>query len=88
MKSTQFSRSVMAVVLGSALISGSVLAEDTLLNKAASTVDSTGAKIDSSMKKVDNYMSDSAVTAKVKALYWKKNHLKAPIFLSKRAMAS
>lgn len=44
MKNTQFSRSVMAIVLGSALISGSVLAEDTLLNKAASTVDSTGAK--------------------------------------------
>ncbi|CRG50354.1 molecular chaperone OsmY [Yersinia pseudotuberculosis] len=77
MKNTQFSRSVMAVVLGSALISGSVLAEDTLLNKAASTVDSTGAKIDSSMKKVDNYMSDSAVTAKVKSALLEEKSLKS-----------
>nr|WP_016585826.1 molecular chaperone OsmY [Yersinia pestis] len=67
----------MAVVLGSALISGSVLAEDTLLNKAASTVDSTGAKIDSSMKKVDNYMSDSAVTAKVKSALLEEKSLKS-----------
>ncbi|CNC22269.1 molecular chaperone OsmY [Yersinia pseudotuberculosis] len=66
MKNTQFSRSVMTVVLGSALISGSVLAEDTLLNKAASAVDSTGAKIDSSIKKADNYINDSAITARVK----------------------
>ncbi|AHK19794.1 hypothetical protein BF17_11155 [Yersinia similis] len=77
MKNTQFSRSVMTVVLGSALISGSVLAEDTLLNKAASTVDSTGAKIDSSMKKVDNYMSDSAVTAKVKSALLEEKSLKS-----------
>ncbi|AJJ03401.1 BON domain protein [Yersinia pseudotuberculosis] len=77
MKNTQFSRSVMAIVLGSALISGSVLAEDTLLNKAASTVDSTGAKIDSSMKKVDNYMSDSAVTAKVKSALLEEKSLKS-----------
>ena len=67
----------MAIVLGSALISGSVLAEDTLLNKAASTVDSTGAKIDSSMKKVDNYMSDSAVTAKVKSALLEEKSLKS-----------
>lgn len=59
------------------LISGSVLAEDTLLNKAASTVDSTGAKIDSSMKKVDNYMSDSAVTAKVKSALLEEKSLKS-----------
>ncbi|CFQ78596.1 molecular chaperone OsmY [Yersinia pseudotuberculosis] len=77
MKNTQFSRSVMAIVLGSALISGSILAEDTLLNKAASTVDSTGAKIDSSMKKVDNYMSDSAVTAKVKSALLEEKSLKS-----------
>ncbi|ANI30838.1 periplasmic protein [Yersinia entomophaga] len=67
MKNTTFARSVMAVVLGSALVSGSVMAEDTLLNKASSTIDSTGAKIDSSMKKVDNYMDESATTAKVKS---------------------
>lgn len=47
---------MMAVVLGTALMSGSAL--------AATTTDSAGAKIDSSMKKVDNYMGDSAITAK------------------------
>jgi len=51
---------MMAVVLGTALMSGSALA-------ATTTTDSAGAKIDSSMKKVDNYMGDSAITAKVKS---------------------
>ncbi len=50
---------MMAVVLGTALMSGSAF--------AATTTDSAGAKIDSSMKKVDNYMGDSATTAKVKS---------------------
>ncbi|MBF7954203.1 molecular chaperone OsmY [Rahnella victoriana] len=59
MKNSKFAYSMMAVVLGTALMSGSVL--------AASTTDSAGAKIDSSMKKVDNYMGDSAITAKVKS---------------------
>ncbi|VDZ52957.1 Osmotically-inducible protein Y precursor [Serratia odorifera] len=67
MKKTKFAHSLMAVVLGSVLVSGSALAEDTLLNKATSAADSTGAKIDSSMKKVDGYMDDSATTAKVKS---------------------
>ena len=51
---------MMAVVLGTALMSGSALA-------ATTTTDSAGAKIDSSMKKADNYMGDSAITAKVKS---------------------
>ncbi|RLM13730.1 molecular chaperone OsmY [Gibbsiella quercinecans] len=67
MKKTKFAHSLMAVVLGSVLVSGSVLAEGSLLNKASSATDSAGAKIDSSMKKVDNYMDDSAITAKVKS---------------------
>lgn len=67
MKNTKFAQSLMAVVLGSVLVSGSALAEDTLLNKASSAADSAGAKIDSSMKKVDGYMDDSATTAKVKS---------------------
>lgn len=66
MKNTKFAHSLMAVVLGSVLISSSALAEETLMNKASGVVDSTGAKIDSSMKKVDNYMDDSGITAKVK----------------------
>ncbi|MCB5307411.1 molecular chaperone OsmY [Yersinia massiliensis] len=77
MKNTKFARSVMAVVLGSALISGSVLAEDTMLNKTSNAVDSAGAKIDSSMKKVDNYMGDSAATAKVKSALLEEKSLKS-----------
>jgi hyperosmotically inducible protein len=68
MKNTKFAQSLMAVVLGSVLVSGSALAEDTLLNKASSAADSAGAKIDSSMKKVDGYMDDSATTAKDKTI--------------------
>lgn len=60
MKNSKFAYSMMAVVLGTALMSGSALA-------ATMTTDSAGAKIDSSMKKVDNYMGDSAITAKVKS---------------------
>ncbi|OKP30494.1 molecular chaperone OsmY [Serratia fonticola] len=67
MKNTKFAHSLMAVVLGSVLVSGSALAEETMMNKASGVVDSTGAKIDSSMKKVDNYMDDSGITAKVKS---------------------
>lgn len=77
MTNTKFARSVMAVILGTALISGSVLAEDTLLNKASDAVDSTGAKLDSSMKKVDNYMGDSAATAKVKSALLEEKSLKS-----------
>ena len=67
MKKTKFAHSLMAVVLGSVLVSGSALAEESLLNKASNAADSAGAKIDSSMKKVDGYMDDSAITAKVKS---------------------
>jgi len=59
MKKSNFAYSMLAVVLSTAVMSGSAL--------AATTTDSAGAKIDSSMKKVDNYMGDSAVTAKVKS---------------------
>ncbi|KOC87605.1 molecular chaperone OsmY [Winslowiella iniecta] len=59
MNKTKIAKTLMAVMVGSALISGSAL--------AASTTESAGSKIDSSMKKVDGYMGDSSVTAKVKA---------------------
>lgn len=77
MTNTKFARSMMAVVLGIALMSGSVLAEETMLNKADNVVDSTGAKLDSSMKKVDNYMGDSAATAKVKSALLEEKTLKS-----------
>ena len=65
MMKTKIAKTLMAVMVGSALVSGSVMAETT--SKTESTADSAGSKIDSSMKKVGNYMDDSGVTAKVKA---------------------
>lgn len=67
MKNTKFAPSLMAVIMGFVLISGSVLAKDDLLNKASNAADSAGNRIDSSMKKVNLYMDDSAITAKVKS---------------------
>ncbi len=67
MTTTKISKTLLAVVLGSVLASGSALAEETMTNKAESAADSTGEKIDSSMNKVGNFMDDSAITAKVKA---------------------
>lgn len=67
MMKTKMAKTLMALMVGSALISGSALAEGTMTGKAESTADSAGSKIDSSMKKVGGYMDDSGVTAKVKA---------------------
>jgi hyperosmotically inducible protein len=67
MNKTKFAHSLMVIVLGSALVSGTAFAEETLLNKASNVADSTGAKIDNSMKKVDSFMDDSTITAKVKS---------------------
>ncbi|BDH47215.1 molecular chaperone OsmY [Salmonella enterica subsp. enterica serovar Choleraesuis] len=67
MKTTKISKTLLAVVLGSAMVSGSALAEGTTSDKAHSTMDSAGQKIDSSMNKVGNFMDDSTITAKVKA---------------------
>lgn len=67
MMKTKIAKTLMAVAVGTALIGGPVMAAESMLNKAQSSADSAGAKIDSSMKKVGNYMDDSGVTAKVKA---------------------
>ncbi|WP_313079926.1 molecular chaperone OsmY [Atlantibacter sp.] len=67
MNKTKISKTLMAVLLGSALASGSALAESETMNKVESTADSAGQKIDNSMNKVGNFMDDSAITAKVKA---------------------
>lgn len=61
------SKTLLAVMLGSVLASGSALAESSTTDKAQSTANSAGQKIDSSMNKVGNFMDDSAITAKVKA---------------------
>lgn len=67
MTTTKISKTLLAVVLGSILASGSALAEDKMLSKTESTADSAGQKIDSSMNKVGDFMDDSSITAKVKA---------------------
>ncbi|MDQ7881954.1 molecular chaperone OsmY [Atlantibacter hermannii] len=67
MNKTKISKTLMAVMLGSALASGSAFAANETTNKVESTADSAGQKIDSSMNKVGNFMDDSAITAKVKA---------------------
>lgn len=67
MNKTKISKTLMAVLLGSALASGSALATSETSNKVESTADSAGQKIDNSMNKVGNFMDDSAITAKVKA---------------------
>ncbi|KGT88470.1 periplasmic protein [Erwinia typographi] len=67
MKTTKITKTLMAVLVGSALVSGSAMAEDSMMNKTQNAADSAGSKIDSSMKKVGGYMDDSGVTAKVKA---------------------
>ncbi|SFO30453.1 hyperosmotically inducible protein [Candidatus Pantoea varia] len=67
MNKTKIAKTLMAAVIGSALISGSALADESMSQKASQTADSAGSKIDSSMKKVDGYMDDSGITAKAKA---------------------
>ncbi|WP_292987816.1 molecular chaperone OsmY [Pantoea sp.] len=67
MNKTKIAKTLMAAMIGSALISGSALADESMSQKASQTADNAGSKIDSSMKKVDGYMDDSGITAKAKA---------------------
>jgi len=67
MNKTKIAKTLMAAMIGSALISGSALADESMSQKASQTADSAGSKIDSCMKKVDGYMDDSGITAKAKA---------------------
>lgn len=67
MNKTKIAKTLMAAMIGSALISGSALADESLSQKTSQTADSAGSKIDSSMKKVDGFMDDSGITAKAKA---------------------
>lgn len=67
MNKTKIAKTLMAAMIGSALISGSALADESMSQKASQTADSAGSKIDSFMKKVDGYMDDSGITAKAKA---------------------
>lgn len=66
MTTQKMSKTLLAMMLGTALMSGSALAESTM-DKTQSAADSAGQKVDSSMNKVGNFMDDSSLTAKVKA---------------------
>ncbi|PHM50620.1 BON domain-containing protein [Xenorhabdus miraniensis] len=74
MKNIKLVHSLLAVVLGSVLISGSALAAETSPGKTVEStgqkidrsIENTGKKIDNSMQHADVYLDDSAITAKVK----------------------
>jgi len=66
-KKLKISKTLLAVMMGSALVCGSAMAETTTTDKAQSAANTAGEKIDNSMNKVGNFMDDSSITAKVKA---------------------
>lgn len=63
----KISKTLLAVMLTSAVATGSAYAENSTMDKAQAGAESAGQKVDSSMNKVGNFMDDSAITAKVKA---------------------
>ncbi|MEH2920587.1 molecular chaperone OsmY [Samsonia erythrinae] len=66
MNKTKLTQSLIVVALSSVL-AGGAMAEETFGQKVDRIADTTGAKIDSSANKASGYMSDSAITAKVKS---------------------
>lgn len=67
MTGLKISKTLLAVMLTSAVATGSAYAENSTTDKMQSGVESAGQKVDSSMNKVGNFMDDSTITAKVKA---------------------
>lgn len=67
MTGLKISKTLLTVMLTSAVATGSAYAENATMDKAQSGVESAGQKVDSSMNKVGNFMDDSTITAKVKA---------------------
>ncbi|EOA2696061.1 molecular chaperone OsmY [Citrobacter freundii] len=67
MTGLKISKTLLAVMLTSAVATGSAYAENATTDQAQSGVESAGQKVDSSMNKVGNFMDDSTITAKVKA---------------------
>ena len=67
MTGLKISKTLLAVMLTSAVATGSAYAENATTDKAQSGVESAGQKVDSSMNKVGNFMDDSTITAKVKS---------------------
>ena len=67
MTGLKISKTLLAVMLTSAVATGSAFAENSTTDKAQSGVESAGQKGDSALNKVGNFMDDSTITAKVKA---------------------
>ncbi|HHT7563008.1 molecular chaperone OsmY [Raoultella ornithinolytica] len=59
---------LLALFLGSAMISASAYAENPPTNSAQSVATSAGQAVDSSLNKVGDFMDDSTITARVKAV--------------------
>ena len=58
---------LVALFLGSAMISVSAYAENSTTDSAKSVVNSAGQAVDNSLNKVGDFMDDSTITARVKA---------------------
>lgn len=69
----KISKTLLAVMLTSAVATGSAFAE----SNTHTTNESAGQKVDSSMNKVGNFMDDSAITAKVKAALVDHDNIKS-----------
>ena len=67
MTGLKISKTLLAVMLTSAVATGSAYAENATMDKAQSGVESAGQKVDSYINYVGNFMDDSTITAKVKA---------------------
>lgn len=67
MKKSIFSRSVLAVVMSSAMVAGSALAESSLAAKMEDTAEQTQQKAEQAAAKAGSYMNDSVITGKVKS---------------------
>ncbi|MFP9231115.1 molecular chaperone OsmY [Pectobacterium cacticida] len=66
MKKSTLTQSLIVVALGG-MLAGGALAEETLGQKVERIATTTGEKIDHSANKASSYMSDSAITARVKS---------------------
>ncbi|ENK3381352.1 molecular chaperone OsmY [Escherichia albertii] len=69
----KISKTLLAVMLTSAIATGSAFAD----NNVQTGAETAGQKIDSSMSKVGNFMDDSAITAKVKAALVDHDNIKS-----------
>ncbi|ECJ5875003.1 molecular chaperone OsmY [Salmonella enterica subsp. houtenae serovar 45:g,z51:-] len=73
----KISKTLLAVMLTSAVATGSAFAENATTDKPQSGTETAGQKVDSSMNKVGNFMDDSAITAKVKAALVDHDNIKS-----------